>query len=235
MEMKLSVIVADLEAQADPKYRSFNESLIPGSEHTSLGVRMPVLRSMAKEICRSDWRSFLRETEGQCLHELRMLRGMVIAGADCPYSETLEMLRAFVPEIDNWAVCDSLCASLKKAKRHLPETWDFLQPYLKSDSEFAVRFALVMLLDHFVAENYIDRVLRCYAEASHPGYYVKMAAAWGLSVCFVKFRDPTLALFQRQTLSPWVQNKAIQKCRESFRVSPEDKALLQSLRRESSR
>ena len=230
MEISLSAILAELESQADPKYRAFNESLIPGAAHTSLGVRMPVLRSMAKEIGRSDWRSFLRETEGQRLYEVRMLRGMVIAGAGCPWSETLEMLRDFVPEIDNWAICDSLCASLKGTKHHLTETWAFLQSYLRSDSEYAVRFALVMLLDHFVVEDYIDRVLCCYAEACHPGYYVKMAAAWGLSVCFVKFRDKTLALFQRKELSPWIQNKAIQKCRESYRISPEDKALLKTLK-----
>lgn len=224
--MNLQNVRSELDRLRDEKYRKFNESLIPGAEGTSYGVRLPQLRGIAKEIIRGDWGQFLAETRGSSIYEIIMLRGLVIATVPCDFDRRLQMLTDFVPEIQNWAVCDCVTASIKSAKKHLPETWEFLQPYLLSREEFPLRFAVVMLMDYFITEEYIDRVLDIYRNLRHDAYYVNMAIAWALSVCFVKFRAKTLALLQEQVLSPWVQNKAIQKCRESRRVSAEDKELL---------
>lgn len=224
--MNISEVLARLDSLRDETYRKFNESLIPGAEGTSYGVRLPQLRVIAKEIIKSDWQQFLQDAEDSDLYEIIMLRGLVIAAAPCEYDTRLELLAEFVPSIQNWAVCDCVTASIKSAKKHLPETFTFLMPYLQSREEFPLRFGVVMLMDYFITEEYIDRVLDIYQNIRHEAYYVNMAIAWALSVCFVKFREKTLAVFQAQTLSPWVQNKAIQKCRESRRVSAEDKALL---------
>lgn len=222
----LSEVLKKLDSLQDEKYRKFNESLIPGAEGTSYGVRLPQLRDIAKAIIRDDWRQFLAETRDCNIYEIIMLRGLVIATAPCDYNDRLVMLADFVPSIHNWAVCDCVTASIKSARKHLPETFVFLTPYLQSREEFPLRFGVVMLMDFFITEEYIDRVLDIYRSIHHDAYYVNMAIAWALSVCFVKFREKTLPLFQAQTLSPWVQNKAIQKCRESRRVSAEDKSLL---------
>jgi 3-methyladenine DNA glycosylase AlkD len=160
-----------------------------------------------------------------------LLQALVIAGAPCEYGERLEWLEDFIPSITNWAVCDCLCSSLKSAKQHLPETWEFLQPYLCSREEFSLRFAVVMLMDHFLTEDYIDRVLKILQAIRHDGYYVNMAVAWAVSTAFVRFRDKTLNLLESQCLPVWVQNKSIQKCRESRRISEADKAYLATLRR----
>lgn len=222
----LPQVLAQLDTLRDEKYRKFNESLIPGAEGTSYGVRLPQLRAIAKEIIKGDWQQFLADAAGSDIYEIIMLRGLVIATAPCSYGDRLDMLADFVPAINNWAVCDCVCASIKSAKKHLPETWAFLQPYLERTEEFSLRFAVVMLMDYFITAEYIDRVLDIYQTLRHEAYYVNMAIAWAMSVCFVKFRDKTLSVFEAQTLSPWVQNKAIQKCRESRRVSAEDKAFL---------
>lgn len=105
-----------------------------------------------------------------------------------------------MPSIRNWAVCDCVCASLKSAKKHLPETFAFLQPYLKSTDEFHLRFAVVMLMDHFITPEYINPVLDILSSIRHSGYYTNMAVAWAISVCFVKYRKETLALLQQQIL-----------------------------------
>lgn len=226
----LSEVLTRLEEFRDEDYKKFNESLIPGAEGTSLGVRLPQLRTIAREIIRKDWRSFLSESKQSNVYEFVMLRGLVIAEAPCEFEERLELLAGFVPSIQNWAVCDSVCSSLKSVKKHLPETFQFLQPYLQSDSEFELRFGVVMLMDYFICADYIGQVLNILSGIRHEAYYVNMAIAWALSVCFVKFREKTLDLLKSKVLSPWVQNKAIQKCRESRRVSPEDKAMLLRLK-----
>ena len=226
MYESFSEVLAGLDALRDEKYRKFNESLIPGAEGTSYGVRLPQLRAIAREIIQGNWQQFLAEAQGSDIYEIIMLRGLVIATVPCDYDVRLQMIADFVPAINNWAVCDCVTSSIKSAAKHLPETWEFLQPYLESREEFPLRFAVVMLMDYFITEEYIDRVLDIYRNLHHEAYYVNMAIAWALSVCFVKFRDKTLPLFQAQVLSPWVQNKAIQKCRESRRVSAEDKGML---------
>lgn len=94
-----------------------------------------------------------------------------------------------------------------------------------------VRFAAVALMDFFLNDEYIDRVLEIYRRISLDAYYVKMGVAWALSVCYVKYPEKTLALLKEGALDPWTHNKAIQKCRESFRVSKEDKEMLKELKR----
>lgn len=219
-------ILSQLDALRDEKYRKFNESLIPGAEGTSYGVRLPQLRTIAKEIIKGDWQQFLSDAKGSDIYEIIMLRGLVIATVPCEYEKRLQMIADFVPSINNWAVCDCVTASIKSATKNLSETFTFLKPYLESREEFELRFGVVMLMDYFITEEYIDWVLEIYQNIRHEAYYVNMAVAWALSVCFVKFREKTLAVFQAQALSTWVQNKAIQKCRESRRVSAEDKEML---------
>lgn len=225
-QFSMASLLDQLYALGDEKYKAFNDSLIPGVEQASIGVRLPKLREIAKELCRTQWQQFLTESASSRIHEVVLLRGLVIAGAPCSYETRLQLLAEFIPTIENWAVCDCVCSSLKSAKKHLPETMEFLAPYLRCREEFQLRFAVVMLMDYFVTPEYIDQVLEILKQIRHQGYYVNMAVAWALSVCFVKFRDQTLALLSQRILPPWVQNKAIQKCRESRRVTEADKALL---------
>lgn len=218
-----------LREHSDERYRTFNEGLMPGTENT-YGVRTPVLRSFAREILRGDWRGFLAIAQDSS-HEERLLQGFVIAGAKCELPEKLELLREFIPKIDNWAVCDMTSGSFKWKPNQLSDVWAFLMPYLQSEREFEVRFAVVQLMEYFYTDAWIDRSLQAYRSVCHEGYYVTMALAWGLSVFFVKQREKTLPLLAQAVFPIAVHNKAIQKCRESLRVTPEDKALLNTLKR----
>lgn len=221
-------LLAALEENSDETYRKFNESLIPGTTGT-YGVRIPVLRALVKDIRRGDWRGYLslaRDTT----HEERMLRGLVIAGAKCDLAEKLSYLRDFLPKIDNWAVCDIVSGECKWKERELDAVWAFLSPYLRSENAYEVRFALVQLMQYFWRDDRIDRALCAYQSVQHEDYYVRMALAWGLSVFFVKQREKTLPLLTQHSFPTWVHNKAIRKCRESFRVSDADKAYLNTLK-----
>ena len=223
-----AALLARLRDSGDEKYRAFNESLMPGTAGT-YGVRAPVLQKISRELLAGDVQGFLAAAR-DTTHEERLLQGLVIAGAAYPLQEKLALLRGFIPKINNWAVCDMTAAACKWTEAQLEEVWNFFVPYLRSESEFEVRFAAVQLLDYFYGNNWIDRTLSAYRTVTHEGYYVTMALAWALSVFFVKQREKTLPLLEGRVFSPAVHNKAIQKCRESLRVCAEDKAYLKTLK-----
>lgn len=227
--------------EQDVKYRDFHARLCPGMEN-NIGVRTPTLRKMAKEILKRDPEGFLREVQGE-YYEETLLEGLVIAGIKEPVAEKLRRLRDFVPKIDNWATCDLVCSSLKFKAGDLSEVWEFILKYRRpvaakganferySGEEFQLRFMVVMMMDHFLTAEYLAEVLDTVDRIESADYYVNMASAWLISVAFVKFRAETLRFLENNHLSDFVQNKAIQKIRESFRVSKEDKALVLSYKR----
>lgn len=216
----------DLE---DEGYRAFHSRLIT-SRYPLRGVRLPNLRRIAGEIAKGNWREYLACCQTDTYEEV-MLHGMVLGATRGDFEEILSRMAEFIPLIDNWAICDSTCMAFKLAKKHRERTWEFLRPYLASTEEFELRFAVVMLLDHFVTEEDIDRVLEFLGGIRHEGYYVKMAVAWAVSVCYVKFPERTMALLQSGCLDLFTHNKAIQKCVESYRVSDGDKQKLRAMKR----
>lgn len=223
-------IIQELKDNSDEDYKSFNEGLIPGGI-VSYGVRVPYLRKMAQRIARDTWLSYLKMARDDSQEE-KMLQGLVIGYAKCLFEEKLEYIRDFIPKIDNWAICDTVCSGLKDIKKNLPRFLEFLQPYMASDDEYRLRFAIVCLMDYYITDEYIDMTLDFMAGIQHEAYYVRMAAAWGLSVCFVKYRDRTIEYFTENKIrDSWINNKAIQKIRESYRAAAEDKKLLLNFKR----
>lgn len=147
-------------------------------------------------------------------------------------SEILDWITWFVPMIDNWSVCDSFCAGLKIAKKKKEEMWEFLMPYLHSEREYDLRFVIVMWTHYYIEENYVDRVIYHIDKIHHEGYYVKMAAAWCLSICYVKFPEKTLSYLKGDNyLDDFTYNKTIQKITESLKVSKEEKINLRAMKR----
>jgi 3-methyladenine DNA glycosylase AlkD len=214
---------------ADQEYRKFQSALCPGCSNI-LGVRVPLLRNLAKDIARDDWREYL-ENAGNDYFEEIMLQGMVIGYAQAETEELIGYIKAFVPKIDNWAVCDSFCTGLKFTKKNRERIWDNLHLHLSSKEEFEIRFGTVMLLNYYIDEDYIDRVLLMLDGIKHEGYYVKMAIAWALSLCFVKFPEKTMNYLLQNTLDNFTFNKSLQKITESLRVDKETKILIRGMRR----
>ena len=212
---------------AEEKYKEFHGGLCPGVNNI-IGVRVPVLRSLAKKIIKEDWRKYLKEAEDQYYEEV-MLQGMVIGLAKMDIEERLTYLAGFIPKIDNWAVCDVTCAGLKSTAKNLKKVWEFLQKYLNSDKEFEVRFAVVIILDYYIQEEYIDIVFEKLDSVHHEAYYVKMAVAWAVSICYIKYPEKTYSYLESCKLDNFTFNKAIQKIRESYRVPKEDKENLKKM------
>lgn len=220
----------ELLALVDDKYREFHSALIPGADNI-LGVRVPQLRLLAKEIAKKeDWRAFV-ETEDTEYYEETMLQGMVIGLSKMEFEERKRYVEMFVPRINNWAVCDIFCGELKTAVRKGRENvWRFIQPYLQSTEEFKLRFGIVMLF-HYVDEEHIDSLLEYADSFHHEAYYARMAMAWMISICFVKFPEKTMEYMKRSKLDDWTYNKALQKTVESLRVDKDTKAILRNMKR----
>ena len=218
-----------LLSHAEPAYRQFTLSLNSGGNHV-LGVRLPCLRSLAKTIAKGDWRGYLGATEDFYFEET-MLRGMVIGYVDILEEERLGLIASFIPKIEDWAVCDSLCATLKGARSSQDLYWRFLGNYVLSSKEFEIRFAMVMLLNHFITEQYIDKVLALLDCVKHDGHYAKMGVAWALSYCYFSFPERTLRYLHDNNLDDFTYSRALQKIIDSHRVDKETKNLIRKLRR----
>lgn len=215
---------------ADENYRQFQSALVPGID-TILGVRLPKLHKLARELAKNNWQNNIAATQDGYYEEI-MLQGLIIGYAKADIEEILLYVAAFVPKINNWAVCDWCCGNLKITKKHLPRVWKFLQPYLLSRNEYELRFAVVMLLSFYIEGEYVDQVLMVLDGVKHEGYYANMAVAWAISICFVKYPNKTIIYLKKSTLDDFTYNKALQKISESSRVNKEMKIFLRSLKRE---
>ena len=215
----------------DEKYKEFHTKLL-ASNSEIVGVRIPNLRKLAKEIASGDWREYLKTAEDEYYEEI-MLQGMVIGCVKIDAKERLELIQKFIPKINGWGICDSFCSGLKFIKKNKELVWEFVQPYLKSSHEFYIRFGVVVLLDFYVDESYIDRVLQELDKIKHEGYYVKMAVAWAVSICYIKFPDKTMVYLNNNSLDDFTYNKSLQKITESFRIDKSTKAVIRSMKRKS--
>ena len=224
-------IKKELENLADKKYREFHKGLCPGTENI-LGVRIPVLRNYAKKLSIEKEIKYLLENIDNQYYEEIMLQGMLIGlEKDNNIQNILNDIEKFVPKIDNWAVCDVFCGGLKITKKYLEEMWNFLQKYLKSEKEFEIRFGVVMLLDYYITEEYLEKDFKIFDDIKSEKYYVQMAVAWAISICLIRFYDRTIEYLKNANLDKFTYNKALQKAIESYRITDMQKQELRKMKR----
>lgn len=260
-QTQLEVIRESLKNKAEEDYRKFSSGLLPGTEGI-LGVRLPVIRKLARQYAACGRRSAGHKAENHVsengmepengylgaqelldqleaayregrvfLFEERLFWGILIGYASLSKEERVKRLNAFLPLIDNWSVCDSCCITYKFMREDRVFWWNYLIGLFAAKEAFTVRFAIVCGLDFFIEENYVDTFLEILAGLKQDAYYVQMAQAWALSMCYVAFPERVKAVFTSGRLGDLVQNKTIQKIRESRQVSGEEKEALLSYRR----
>lgn len=219
-----------LLSMAEADYARFSQALLPGVDGV-LGVRLPALRRLAAAIAKEDWRDHLQRAPEEYFEEI-MLKGMVIGQAPDNWPEKLCFIAQFVPKIDNWSVCDSFCGSLKKTvKKHPEEIWQFLAPYLVSLAPYDQRFAVVMMLTHYLHEPYLPQVLERLSTVHSEHYYVQMAVAWAISMCYVKEPIVTMPYLESELWDDFTYNKALQKIIESRQITDEQRELMRAMKR----
>jgi 3-methyladenine DNA glycosylase AlkD len=215
----------------EEEYAIFVSRLVPSiDKSTFLGVRAPKLKILAKKLHNDfDKDNFLQELPHK-FHEENLLHANFISIISKDINITFKYIDAFLPYVDNWAVCDNLASSLKIFKKHTDEVKIKVLEYLTSDKTYTIRFALVTLLTYFLDKHFDKEIIPSLVALNSKDYYVNMALAWYYSFALIKQYDAFINLFEQKTLPKFVQNKAIQKAVESFRIAKETKDYLKTLK-----
>lgn len=203
---------------------------IINSKKEIIAIKMSTIRDFAKKIAKSDLFNFLKFAKDDTYEEV-LIQGIVITYIK-DIEVQVEYLTKWAEKIDCWAHCDSVVSSMKLFSKSAEKNsyFEYFYNLCFSEKEFISRFGIIVLMTYFIDDEHIDKILVMCREVKNTAFYVEMALAWLISMSFVTQREKTLSLLQEKSLNKFVQNKSISKCRDSFRVSNEDKEFLKSLK-----
>lgn len=213
----------------DKNYQKFHSNLCPGVSNI-IGIPIPKIRLLVKQILKDNYQEYLKQVNNQ-YYEETMIEGLIIATSKMIIEDKLSYLKKFVPKIDNWAICDTVCASFKWKEAQLPTVWDFILNYQHSEKEFELRFMIIMMMDYFLIGDYFEQVLSIIDSVHVDYYYTNMAIAWLLSVAFIKDKEKTVIYLKNNHLSEFTYQKSLQKIIESNRVTKEEKAMIREMKK----
>jgi 3-methyladenine DNA glycosylase AlkD len=220
----MTSIIEQLQASRDEAYAAFQRKLLPTVDPASIiGVRTPALRGMAKQLERDGHdRAFLACLPHSYFEE-NQLHGFLISDIS-DFQECIRALERFLPCIDNWATCDQ--TSPKVFKKHKAELLPYIYGWLGSGHVYTVRFAIGMLMQHFLDGDFKEEYARAVAGIRSEEYYVNMEIAWYMATALAKQWQAVIPYIENRSMGKWVHNRTIQKARESRRITEEQKAYL---------
>lgn len=215
--------IKELANFTDKKFKDFTSRIV-FTNYPILGIRTNILEALSKRISKTDYLTYLKISIPKS-HEEILLRGMVISNIK-DYDTFLTFFWDFLKYIDNWATCDQIIARFKIIRKNKDKFFPIIQELLNKDEEYYVRVGLIILMDYYLEENRLNEIYSYLDSIKHEGYYVHMAIAWLLSIAYIKFPAKTEEYFKNNKLKAETINKAIQKIRDSKRVSQKDKNYL---------
>ena len=226
--MNKDEIVAELFRMQDKDYSLMQAKIIPTvAADRIIGVRTPALRAFAKSLSKDNEIDIFLSSLPHPYFDEDQLHAFVIS-LEKDFDKCIEQVNTFLPYIDNWATCDQLSpkAFKKEPERLLP----YIQTWIKSDKVYTVRFAVGMLMQHFLGERFDTKYTDMAAEVRSEEYYVNMMIAWYFATALAKQYELVLPYLEENRLDDWVHNKAIQKSIESYRITDEQKVYLKTLK-----
>ncbi|MDD6920056.1 MAG: DNA alkylation repair protein [Eubacteriales bacterium] len=222
-------ITKELFDLRDEKYADFSSKLIPNIERDRfIGVRIPAARALAKSIVKNGCETDFLKQLPHHFYDENILHSLIISEIK-DYELCVKLIDSFLPYIDNWAVCDILSPVIfKKNKKLLISD---INRWLKYEAIYTKRFAVVMLMSHFLDRDFSKEYLKSVADIKTDEYYLQMVIAWYFATALAKQWDDTIVYIENNIMDEWIHNKTIQKARESRRVSDEQKEYLKTLKR----
>lgn len=213
----------------DVKYKDFQKNLIPTVDPESIiGVRTPELRKYAKQLVKENKTDeFLSDLPHKYFDE-NQLHAFILSELK-DYEKCVEEVCRFLPYVDNWATCDQMSPNV--FKKHRTELVEYIKQWLESDKTYTVRFAIGMLMQHYLDDEFDIGYAEMVQEVKSEEYYINMMIAWYFATALAKQYDNILPILEQNRLDVWTHNKVIQKAVESYRIMPEQKAYLKSLKR----
>lgn len=218
----------ELLALAETKMAEFSRKLNPTLEPSSiLGIKTPLLRKVARELINSENCSdFLKDLPHKYFEENQVHCFAISMIKN--FDECVKELEDFLPYIDNWATCDQ--TSPKVFGKNKEKLLDYINKWIKSDEPYTVRFAVNMLMQHYLDDDFKPEYLDIVSSIDSEHYYVQMVVAWYFATALAKQYEDAIKIIENKKLSKWVHNKTIQKAKESYRVTPEHKEYLKTLK-----
>lgn len=225
-----------LFALQDLTYREFQSKLMPTvDQERVIGVRTPALRKFAKELARQ-WQAAPKEALAagfmdslpHTYYEENNLHGFLIESIR-DYEDCVAALDRFLPYVDNWATCDMM--NPKVLRKHRRELSEPIRRWLALDHVYTVRFAMKLLMDHYLEEDFAPEYPEWVAAVKTEEYYLQMMQAWYFATALAKQYEAVIPFLTEQRLALWTHNKTIQKAVESYRITPQQKKYLKTLRR----
>ena len=219
----------ELFALQDKKYRDFQSKLIPTVDSARMiGVRTPALRRLAKDLYESaEAEAFLAELPHAYFDEDQLHAFLLAEEKD--FAKCLAQTERFLPFIDNWATCDQLLPGVFRT--HTGELLPHIRKWLASEETYTIRFGIGVLMQHYLDAHFDPAYPEMIAKIRSSEYYVNMMIAWYFATALAKQYEAVISYIENNRLDLWTHNKAIQKCVESRRISPEQKAYLRTLKR----
>lgn len=224
-------ILSQIKALSDEKNAAFVAKLTPNiPPETVLGCRTPQLRALAKSLGTesAEVQEFLHTLPHTYFDENQLHAFLISRIRD--FAECAAAVEAFLPYIDNWATCDQLSPAVfrRRAEQLLP----YIRQWLQSERTYTLRFAVGMLMQHFLDDRFAPEYPAWVAEVGRrtEEYYVNMEIAWYFATAMAKQPEAILPYLTERRLTPWVHRKTIQKCIESRRIPDETKEFLRGLR-----
>lgn len=226
--MIIDEIREELNSRRDAEYGEFQAKLIPTIEkETVIGVRTPELRKLARQFAkREDVGEFLGDVPHRYFDENQLHAFILSEMKD--YEKCIGELELFLPYVDNWATCDQM--SPKIFKKHKEKLMEHIDEWLKSDRTYTVRFGVGMLMEHYLDEDFDPAYPEKVAQLRSEEYYINMMIAWYFATALAKQYEAILPYIEEKRLDKWTHNKTIQKAVESYRITPEQKVYLKSLK-----
>ena len=213
----------------DKEYAAFQCKLTPNiDKSTMIGVRVPDVRKLAKEYIKEQESQEFLKSLPHTYYDENMLHGLLISEIK-DYDTCINETEKFLPYVDNWAVCDIM--SPKVFKKHQEELMPKIKEWTKSKHTYTCRFGMEMLMSYYLDKNFKEEYLEIPANVHSEEYYVQMMTAWFFATALAKQWDTTIPYIEQNKLDEWVHNKTIQKAKESYRITDEQKQYLQSLKR----
>ena len=221
-------IYKELQALKEKEYADFQAKLVPTIEpSTILGIRVPKLRALAKSYIRDQECQVFLDSLPHNYYDENMLHAILISEMK-DYDKCINRLEAFLPYVDNWAVCDIM--SPKLFKRYREDLMTRIKVWMASEETYTIRFGLGMLMAHFLDEDFRPEYLDMASSIRSDEYYVNMMIAWFFATALAKQWEVSLPYIEGKKLDDWTHKKAIQKARESLRISKEKKEYLKGLK-----
>ena len=224
---KYQEFIKYLDTLKDLKYQEFSKRVVVYDD--VLGIKVDVLKKIAKEISKGDYKGFI-ENNNSNIYELILIEGLMYGYLKISFLELKEYLDKYILKLKSWGQVDSVVANLKIFKKNDKDGFIYAKKLIRNKNNFIKRFGIILLLDYYLHDKYIDKVLELISSIKTSDYYVKMAIAWLMSTAYIKYKEKTL-VYLVNIKDDFIYNKTLSKIVESRRISDKEKKFIKSLKR----